>query len=73
MSPKIPPFTPFRAFVGDMDENVVAMYREANHALKEYSGPVSYIYDFLGRPPQLVFDVKRGGRDPRAIRFCTKV
>ena len=53
-------------------EDVVAIFGEADHVLREESGVVSYIYDFAGRPTQLVFDVNDEGRI-RAIHFCSEL
>lgn len=58
--------------VGVMYEDVVAKYGEADHVLRKESGLVSYIYDFAGRPTQLVFDVNDEGRI-RAIHFFSEI
>lgn len=64
--------TPSHVRVHNLYDDVVAIFGKADHVLREESGVVSYIYDFAGRPTQLVFDVNDEGRI-RAIHFYSEL
>ncbi len=64
--------TPSHFLVSAPYEEVTAKYGMADHVLHDTPGLVTYIYEFAGRPTQLIFDVDEAGII-RAIRYRSEV
>ena len=64
--------TPSHFLVSAPYEEVTAKYGAADHVLHDTPGLVTYIYEFAGRPTQLIFDVDEAGII-RAIRYRSEV